>query len=199
MGSSWRHTSTESPSLAEGHVESGPRNCRIRTVMRALPSVTARMRRPRGSSSAAVRATTAATGCRPVRRWPATLATACVLTSNTPRKPSACPCSWRSGGSVFDSNRLPCDRLDGKSLGAMAACLMLQRTSQVLLSSAACPSQKSPQRALPTRGSTVPVFLRHLPRPATTTKLKCAAASVSHAVDDAMGDQVTCGVRHRPN
>jgi hypothetical protein len=71
-----------------GHVESGPRNCRIRTVMRALPSVTARMRRPRGSSSsAAVRATTALTSVvgDPRNR---------VRSSPIPHA-NLRPCSWR--------------------------------------------------------------------------------------------------------
>jgi hypothetical protein len=133
---------SRAPAWRSGDVESGPCNCRIRTVMRALPSVTARMRRSRGSSSSAA--------VRAMRRWQATLVTACVLTSNTPAQSCGCPCvSFVSlRGSVFDSHRLPRHALDGKSREAMAACLMLQRTSQALLSRAASPGHKSPQRAL---------------------------------------------------
>jgi len=104
------------PAWRSGHVGPSRRNCRFRTVMRALPSVAARLRRPRGrSSSAAVRATTAVTDCRPVRRWPATVVTSCALTSNTPRRPAAAHARGVTislGGSVFDRDRLPCHALD---------------------------------------------------------------------------------------
>jgi hypothetical protein len=130
------------PAWRSGHVESGPRNCRIRAVMRALSSETARMRRSRGSSSsAAVRAL-------PVAGDPRIRLRSYLQYPGAKLRLSVPVAFVSLRGSVFDSHRLPRHALDGKSREAMAACLMLQRTSQALLSRAASPGQKSPQMAL---------------------------------------------------